>query len=62
MRGLNNFKALTKETGGNINVVPNENAISWTANKTKETVLREADTRSLMKRIHKGQATCLAMR
>ena len=52
------FKTVTKETGSNRNVVPKilwrMLQTSFTAKKSNETVLREADTtRSLMNKIHK---------
>ena len=55
MRGLDHFKTVTIETGGNRNVVPTQNAtnlIEW-----KEIKQNSVSTRSLINRICKSQAT-----
>ena len=57
IRGLDNVKigTCTKETGGNRNEIPTENArISWTTKKTNTTLLRQTDTtRSLINRMRR---------
>ena len=55
MRGPDNFETGTKETGGKRNVVYEEN--DRNVKEIKQTVLREADTRSMINRIRKHQAS-----